>query len=195
MRCRSAVRRRGSSGPDTPKGRWLPQATRWEILLPTRELFSSPRRVRGEVGLRSNPGEGPSREPEPTRIPTFSPQAGRRREFFPLGVAFSTQRLERQPGKLTRPVRRASGAIGMKRILIVAAASAYCRKPGIGRRSSFAHRTGSGLYPVAAVYDWGGGYVGVNAGYAFGQSVVSANDVVKLNENLIRFGVNFKFGH
>jgi outer membrane immunogenic protein len=25
-------------------------------------------------------------------------------------------------------------------------------------------------YPVATVYDWGGGYVGINGGYAFGQS-------------------------
>ena len=25
-------------------------------------------------------------------------------------------------------------------------------------------------YPVAAVYGWGGGYVGINGGYAFGQS-------------------------
>jgi outer membrane immunogenic protein len=25
-------------------------------------------------------------------------------------------------------------------------------------------------YPVATVYDWGGGYIGVNGGYAFGQS-------------------------
>jgi outer membrane immunogenic protein len=25
-------------------------------------------------------------------------------------------------------------------------------------------------YPVAAVYDWGGGYIGVNGGYAFGKS-------------------------
>jgi hypothetical protein len=25
-------------------------------------------------------------------------------------------------------------------------------------------------YPVATVYDWGGGYIGINGGYAFGQS-------------------------
>jgi outer membrane immunogenic protein len=25
-------------------------------------------------------------------------------------------------------------------------------------------------YPVAAVYDWGGSYIGINGGYAFGQS-------------------------
>jgi hypothetical protein len=25
-------------------------------------------------------------------------------------------------------------------------------------------------YPVVTVYDWGGGYIGINGGYAFGQS-------------------------
>jgi len=25
-------------------------------------------------------------------------------------------------------------------------------------------------YPVATVYDWGGGYIGINGGYGFGQS-------------------------
>ena len=117
---------------------------------------------------------GPSGEPEPSRnAPSFRPfprKTGRRREFFPLGVAFSTQRLERQPGKLTRPVRRASGAIGMKRILIVAAASLIAASRALA--ADLPVRTGPvpAYYPVAAVYDWGGGYVGVNAGYAFGQS-------------------------
>ena len=125
-------------------------------------------------------------------------------------------------------------------------------------------------YPVPVIYDWGGGYIGINGGYAwdrillygtaggagvnvqtglsglppqtnpeFGWTVgaglewafaenwtakveylfidlaqnavcnhgyscgydanaaqlVNANDVVKLNENIIRVGVNFKFGH
>ncbi len=27
----------------------------------------------------------------------------------------------------------------------------------------------SAYYPVATVYDWGGGYIGINGGYAFGQ--------------------------
>ena len=32
-------------------------------------------------------------------------------------------------------------------------------------------RTGPpAYYPVATVYDWGGGYIGINGGYAFGQS-------------------------
>jgi outer membrane immunogenic protein len=31
-------------------------------------------------------------------------------------------------------------------------------------------RPAPAYYPVATVYDWGGGYVGINGGYAFGQS-------------------------
>src|SRR6516164_7633963 len=31
-------------------------------------------------------------------------------------------------------------------------------------------RPAPAYYPVATVYDWGGGYIGINGGYAFGQS-------------------------
>ena len=58
----------------------------------------------------------------------------------------------------------------MKRFLIVAVASLLAAS-----RASAADlpvRTGPppAYYPVATVYDWGGGYIGINGGYAFGQS-------------------------
>jgi outer membrane immunogenic protein len=58
----------------------------------------------------------------------------------------------------------------MKRILVVAVASLLAAS-----RASAADlpvRTGPApaYYPVAAVYDWGGGYIGINGGYTFGQS-------------------------
>jgi outer membrane immunogenic protein len=58
----------------------------------------------------------------------------------------------------------------MKRILIVAMASLLAAS-----RASAADlpvRTGPApaYYPVATVYDWGGGYIGINGGYGFGQS-------------------------
>jgi len=57
----------------------------------------------------------------------------------------------------------------MKRILIVAVASLLAAS-----RASAADLPVPGpapaYYPVAAVYDWGGGYIGINGGYAFGQS-------------------------
>jgi outer membrane immunogenic protein len=58
----------------------------------------------------------------------------------------------------------------MKRILIAAVASLLAAS-----RASAADlpvRTGPApaYYPVATVYDWGGGYIGINGGYAFGQS-------------------------
>ncbi len=31
-------------------------------------------------------------------------------------------------------------------------------------------RPAPAYYPVATVYDWGGGYIGINGGYGFGQS-------------------------
>jgi outer membrane immunogenic protein len=60
--------------------------------------------------------------------------------------------------------------IKMKRILIVAVASLLAAS-----RASAADlpvRTGPApaYYPIATVYDWGGGYIGINGGYAFGQS-------------------------
>jgi outer membrane immunogenic protein len=63
----------------------------------------------------------------------------------------------------------ASGDIRMKRILIVAMASLIAAS-----RASAADlpvRPGApAYYPVATTYDWGGGYIGINGGYAFGQS-------------------------
>ena len=57
----------------------------------------------------------------------------------------------------------------MKRILIVALASIIAAS-----RASAADlpvRAGApAYYPVATVYDWGGGYIGINGGYGFGQS-------------------------
>jgi outer membrane immunogenic protein len=58
----------------------------------------------------------------------------------------------------------------MRRIVIVAVASLIAAS-----RASAADlpvRTGPppAYYPVATVYDWGGGYIGINGGYAFGQS-------------------------
>jgi outer membrane immunogenic protein len=56
----------------------------------------------------------------------------------------------------------------MKRILIVAVAMLFAAS-----RASAADLPvppAPAYYPVSAVYDWGGGYVGINGGYAFGQS-------------------------
>jgi outer membrane immunogenic protein len=58
----------------------------------------------------------------------------------------------------------------MTRILIVAMALAIAA----GRASAADLPVPAGpapaYYPVATVYDWGGGYIGINGGYAFGQS-------------------------
>ena len=58
----------------------------------------------------------------------------------------------------------------MKRILIVAVASLLAA--GRASAADLPVRTGPApaYYPVATVYDWGGGYIGINGGYAFGQS-------------------------
>ena len=63
----------------------------------------------------------------------------------------------------------------MKRIFIVAVASLIAAS-----RASAADlpvRTGPApaYYPVATIYDWGGGYIGINGGYAFGQSEWSSD--------------------
>jgi len=58
----------------------------------------------------------------------------------------------------------------MKRILIVAAASLIAASRALAADLPVRAGPVPAYYPVAAVYDWGGGYVGVNAGYAFGQS-------------------------
>jgi opacity protein-like surface antigen len=58
----------------------------------------------------------------------------------------------------------------MKRILIVAVASLLAA--GRASAADLPVRTGPApaYYPVATIYDWGGGYIGINGGYAFGQS-------------------------
>jgi outer membrane immunogenic protein len=45
-------------------------------------------------------------------------------------------------------------------------------------------------YPVATVYDWGGGYIGVNGGYAFGQSQWSDSLNPSGNNSSGNFNVN-----
>jgi outer membrane immunogenic protein len=62
----------------------------------------------------------------------------------------------------------------MKRLFILAFAAMSVALLFAASRASAADlpvRPGPpAYYPVAAVYDWGGGYIGVNGGYAFGQS-------------------------
>jgi outer membrane immunogenic protein len=63
----------------------------------------------------------------------------------------------------------------MRRILIAAIAVVAMASLLAASRASAADlpvRTGPApaYYPVAAVYDWGGGYIGINGGYAVGQS-------------------------
>jgi outer membrane immunogenic protein len=57
----------------------------------------------------------------------------------------------------------------MKRILVVAVASLLAASLSA---ADLPVRTGPApaYYPVAAVCDWGGGYIGINGGYTFGQS-------------------------
>jgi outer membrane immunogenic protein len=61
----------------------------------------------------------------------------------------------------------------MKRILIVAMIVAMASLIAASRASAAdlpVPGPAPAYYPVAAVYDWGGGYIGINGGYAFGQS-------------------------
>jgi len=57
----------------------------------------------------------------------------------------------------------------MRGILIVAAASMIAAGSALAADLPVA-RPAPAYYPAATVYDWGGGYVGINGGYAFGQS-------------------------
>ena len=57
----------------------------------------------------------------------------------------------------------------MKRILFFAAASILSASSALAADLPVA-RPGPAYYPVATVYDWGGAYIGINGGYAFGQS-------------------------
>jgi outer membrane immunogenic protein len=62
----------------------------------------------------------------------------------------------------------------MKRILIVAMlvpmASLVAASPASAADLPVPSGPAPAYYPVATVYDWGGGYIGINGGYAFGQS-------------------------
>jgi len=58
----------------------------------------------------------------------------------------------------------------MKRILIVAAALLFAASQALAADLPVRAGPAPAYYPVATVYDWGGGYIGVNAGYASGQS-------------------------
>src|SRR5262249_955301 len=57
----------------------------------------------------------------------------------------------------------------MRGILIAAAASMIAAGSALAADLPVA-RPAPAYYPVATVYDWGGGYFGINGGYAFGQS-------------------------
>ena len=57
----------------------------------------------------------------------------------------------------------------MRGTFIAAAASMIAAGSSLAADLSVA-RPAPAYYPVATVYDWGGGYVGINGGYAFGQS-------------------------
>jgi outer membrane immunogenic protein len=58
----------------------------------------------------------------------------------------------------------------MNRILVVAVAWIIAASRAFA--ADLPVRTGPppAYYPVATIYDWGGGYIGINGGYAFGQS-------------------------
>jgi hypothetical protein len=61
----------------------------------------------------------------------------------------------------------------MKRILIVAIVVAMASLFAASRASAAdlpVPGPAPAYYPVATVYDWGGGYIGINGGYASGQS-------------------------
>ena len=56
----------------------------------------------------------------------------------------------------------------MRRILVVAVVSIIAASHASA--ADLPVRPAPAYYPVATVYDWGGGYIGINGGYAFGQS-------------------------
>jgi outer membrane immunogenic protein len=58
----------------------------------------------------------------------------------------------------------------MKRILIVAVASMIAASRASAADLPVPAGPAPAYYPVATVYDWGGGYIGINGGYAFGKS-------------------------
>jgi outer membrane immunogenic protein len=58
----------------------------------------------------------------------------------------------------------------MKRILVVAIVSLLAASRALAADLPGPAGPAPAYYPVATVYDWGGGYIGINGGYAFGQS-------------------------
>jgi outer membrane immunogenic protein len=58
----------------------------------------------------------------------------------------------------------------VRRILIVAVASMIAAGHALAADLPVRPGPAPAYYPVATVYDWGGGYIGINGGYAFGQS-------------------------
>jgi outer membrane immunogenic protein len=58
----------------------------------------------------------------------------------------------------------------MKRVLIVAVASLLAASHAWAADLPVPAGPAPAYYPVATIYDWGGGYIGINGGYAFGQS-------------------------
>jgi outer membrane immunogenic protein len=58
----------------------------------------------------------------------------------------------------------------LKRILIVAAAAIIAASRASAADLPVRPGPSPTYYPVATVYDWGGGYIGINGGYGFGQS-------------------------
>lgn len=58
----------------------------------------------------------------------------------------------------------------MKRIFIVAVASLFVTSRASAADLPVPAGPAPAYYPVAAVYDWGGAYIGINGGYTFGQS-------------------------
>ena len=58
----------------------------------------------------------------------------------------------------------------MNRLLIVAMALLIAASRASAADLPVPARPAPAYYPVATVYDWGGGYIGINGGYAFGES-------------------------
>jgi outer membrane immunogenic protein len=58
----------------------------------------------------------------------------------------------------------------MNRLLIVAMAFLLAASRAMAADLPVHPGPAPAYYPVATVYDWGGGYIGINGGYAFGQS-------------------------
>jgi outer membrane immunogenic protein len=58
----------------------------------------------------------------------------------------------------------------MRRIFIVVGASIIAASHASAADLPVPAGPAPAYYPVATVYDWGGGYIGINGGYAFGQS-------------------------